>query len=239
MNRFAAKKSFSKLMVYDFDTNQELTHRLWCDPNVVVDQGTKLIQKACVRTTVKLESDVQNFVIKRHVERSWRHFAKQWVSRSRAEKCWNDSWFLYDNGYPTPKPVAYLENRFGVFRGNSFYVYEYVEGETLKEKATGSRNQRLIRQYIKQLAHIWSLHAKLNIELSDGHPANFLIDPAGKMWVIDLDKLRKNNATTNSLNRLEQTLEQTLLGVFWEPTLIEYGKRKFREAIQQPARVAA
>lgn len=237
--RFSIKKSFSKVLVFDQEADDKLLHQLWENPDSLIGKGDKLVEKDCVRTTVRLESDFQCFVVKRHVERSWRHFAKQCVSLSRAEKCWNDSWFLYDNGYPTPRPVAYLENRFGVLRGNSFFVYQYVNGTTLKQKATGLNNQRLIRKYIVQLAEIWNQHARLKVNLSDGHPANFLVDPMEKIWVIDLDKLQRFSRSTEAIPQLQHSYEQTLRGVFWDPSILDFGRRTFQIVLNSNKRIAA
>ena len=239
MPRFAFKKSFTQALVYDPDLDQEFVDQLWTNPNSLVESCEPLIRKDCVRTTVRLDCEIESFVIKRHVERSWRHFVKQCVSKSRAEKCWNDTWYLFDNGYPTPRPVAFLENRLGILRGNSYYVYQFVRSQTLKAKATGSTNQRHIRNYITQLVEIWGLHDLLNVNLSDGHPANFLIDATGKMWVIDLDKLKRLPPTPERTQLLQSTFERTLRGMIWEPSLISFGIEKLRQKLSTVSTKAA
>ena len=230
MDRFSTRKSFLQAMTFQSAADPNLIDRFWSDPDSLVHAGEKLIKKNCVRTTVRLNSEYDQFVVKRHVERSWRHFAKQCVTRSRAERCWNDSLYLYENGYPTPRPIAYLEDRLGVLRGNSYFMYQFVEGETLKQKATDLKNQRLIRKYILQLVNIWKLHFRLRVNLSDGHPANFLINSAGKMWVIDLDKLQRIPTGTDIVPILKNSFESTMRGVFWDRQILKFGREKLGAA---------
>ena len=236
---FESITAWNKSVVYVEGCEPELVEQLWTAPEELVETGTKLIEKACVRTTVRFEAEANRYVVKRHRERSWRHFAKQCVTRSRAQKCWADTWFLVKYGYPTPRPVAYRENRLGSLRGNSYYVYEYKAGQTLKEVATGLKNQRLLRQYVVQLAEIWKLHHELGISLSDGHPANIIVDPTGKMWVIDLDKLKFLQDNSKKEETLLSTFESTMRGVIGDPFVLDYGMRKYQEIIEQANSVIA
>lgn len=236
MDRYCCKYDFSRALVHVPDAPSEIVDALWNAPDELVDSGTRLTGKQCVRTTVKLEVDAQTYVVKRHRERSIRHFAKQCFCRSRAARCWDDTWLLLESNYPTPRPVAYRENRLGPLRGNSYYVYQYIEGKTLIELAACCKNQRLLRQYVTQLAEVWRWHRSLCVILSDGHPANFVVDTAGKMWVIDLDKLQwiRNKETLDKL--LQQSFLSTLRGVFGDYRIVEYGVQKLRQVLSPTGR---
>ena len=220
--KFWRKNSFTKSLVGVVGINPTLQQRLWTAPDSLVESGSEMVQKQCVRTTVRLTIDDETVVVKRHLERSWRHFAKQSFTRSRAERCWGDTWYLIENGYPTPRPIAYLENRLGPLRGNSWYVYQYIHGTTFKDAATENRNQRLLREYVNQLVDIWMLNRKLRINLTDGHPANFVVDATGKMWVIDLDKLQHLPAKADADSILSRSFENTVRGVVGDRLVIEH-----------------
>ena len=236
---FESITAWNKSVVYAEGTDAELIEQLWTSPDSLVETGTKLVEKDCVRTTVRFDGEVDRYVVKRHHERSWRHFAKQCVTRSRAEKCWVDTWFLVKYGYPTPRPVAYRENRLGPFRGNSYYVYQYKAGRTLKELATGLKNQRLLRQYVVQLAQIWKLHQQLGISLTDGHPANIVVDATGKMWVIDLDKLKFLTDNARKQEVLQSTFESTMRGFVGDRFIFDFGMRKYQQIVEQASSSAA
>ena len=231
--RFESRFAWNKAVVFTDVAHPQLVEQLWNDPDAIVDTSQKLVEKQCVRTTVRFAVGAERYVVKRHVERSWRHFAKQLVSRSRAEKCWSDTWYLINSGYPTPRPVAYRENRLGSLRGNSYYVYEYIHGQTFKELATGLKNQRLLRQLVNQLTEIWMQHHLLGINLSDGHPANFIVDATGKMWVIDLDKLVYLPKSVDNLEALRATFESTMQGVIGDAGILQYGRNAFEAKFSQ------
>ena len=244
MDRFQQRQKFFRTMRFDKDACPELIDRLWNEPDRLILQGEQLKKKQCVRTTVLFESAVDVYVVKRHLERSWRHIVKQWFSRSRAERCWRDTWFLIENGYPTPQPIAFREERFGALRGNSYYVYQYVAGRTLREIAAPLKNQRKLRDYVRQLCGIWSLHQRLQVNLTDGHPENIVIAPSGKLWIIDLDKLQYLQGVPKSVqNReLERSFMATLRGVFGDAGVLKYGQEKIAEVLalsSQPGRQRA
>lgn len=231
MDRFTQKSTFFKSMQYDSLTCEELVGSLWNNPDQLIDSGERLKKKHCVRTTVALKTPTGQCVVKRHVERSWRHIVKQWFCISRAQRCFNDTLFLVENGYPTPRPIAYWEERLGPLRGRSYYVYEFAAGTTLRELAGPMKNQRLLRQYVKQLAEIWRLHWQLDVNLHDGHPENFIVAPSGKIWVIDLDKLQYLRGMPHTIKResLTDSFMQTLQGVFGDYRIVNYGKRLITE----------
>ncbi|MEM9412797.1 MAG: lipopolysaccharide kinase InaA family protein [Planctomycetota bacterium] len=233
------KKSFLKAMSYTPLANAEFVQKLWSAPDELVNDGPRLVQKNCVRTTVKFESEEFQYVVKRHLERSWRHFVKQCFSFSRAAKCWDDTWFLVRHGYPTPLPIAFRENRLGPLRGNSYYVYQYIEGRTFKEVATGLKNQRLLRKLVSQIAEIWLLHQQLGINLTDGHPANFIVDSTGKIWVIDLDKLQRIPSRIDSDSILRKSFDATIKGVIGDHKIIDFAHKKLTDLLQPRRRNAA
>ena len=218
-------------MRYDARACEDLVEMMWKDPDALIEGGSKLTRKKCVRTTVAFESTNDRYVVKRHLERSWRHLVKQWFCISRAEKCWRDTNFLVEHGYPTPRPIAYYEQRFGGLRGNSYYVYEFVQGQTLRSIASPLKNQRLLRKYVRQLCEIWRLNWELDVNLHDGHPDNFVVAPSGKMWVIDLDKLQRLNGQSahSKRERLIESFMKTLTGVFGDFRVVNYGEQKISE----------
>lgn len=226
MERFHYQRDFSRAIVFVPAARPAIVDALWNHPELLIEHGQRLTYKQCVRTTVKVDFEEESFVVKRHRERSLRHFAKQCFSRSRAAACWRDTWFLIDHGYPTPAPVVYRENRLGPLRGHSYYVYQYIPGHTLIDLATGLKNQRLLRQYVAQLVNIWSWHQRLRVVLNDGHPGNFIIDVTGKMWVIDLDKLHRIPEHVDLDPLLRQSFQNTLNGVFGDRYVLRYGMNK-------------
>lgn len=222
-------------------TAEGLVNWLWNDPDGLLEFGKPLVEKKCVRTTVRLTFADEQFVVKRYVERSFRHLLKQMIQPSRAKRCWDDTLRLSNAGFPTPAPIAYREDRFGPFRGRSFYVYEYQAGQTLLECCRHLTNQRLLRNYVIQIVSIWQLQRELRVSLHDANPGNFIIDRSGKIWVIDLDKLRHETRDERLDERLRKSLQFLLQGVFGDQAIIRFGTRKFEEMMSRvdSGRIAA
>lgn len=233
MDQFYKRKTWTRKLVATHDVAPWLIDSLWDDPNALVDSGDPLVNKNRVRTIVRLEDSDQSIVIKRYVERSFRHLLKQMVQQSRAARCWNDTLFLLESKFPTPMPIAYREERFGPFRGPSFYVYQFQSGQTLLEHCRGLENQRLLRDYVSQLVNIWQLQRRLCVSLHDANPGNFLVDAGGKIWVIDLDKLRREKHQSRLEQRLRKSMQFLLQGVFGDQSVVRFGIRKFEEMMSR------
>jgi tRNA A-37 threonylcarbamoyl transferase component Bud32 len=164
---------------------------LWKSPNEVVDLGAPL-RKMGARCTVRFEWEGRAYVLKHYIEPTRRHTLKQNVSRSRARTTWNTAVRLIEAGIATPHPLACIENRFGPFRGDSFLMYPYVEGQTLASFLGNEDVQRnpLLEMVRHQLVSLWSQLRQVRIALTDTNLKNFIISRAGQLWVIDVDKVR-------------------------------------------------
>ncbi len=171
-------------------TQCELVELLWNTPDELVEMGKPLFRVPSVRTTVLVRIGNRDYVVKRWVERSRRHALKQLIMPSRAARCWRNVQFLLKNGISTPSPVAYREDRFGPFRGTSYYVYPYVPGRTLDVRDAPPPRGKLESEVALQAVRLWQQMGSARVSLSDVKSQNFILGPTGRLWVIDLDKLR-------------------------------------------------
>jgi hypothetical protein len=185
------RRSQARVAHCDASLPKGLAELLWREPNALVDRGEPL---RCVgaRRTVRLQWGSQRFVLKHYVEPTRRHALKQAVQPSRAWSTWSAVHRLANAGIATPRPVACVENRWACFRGDSFLMYPYVEGRTVRsyfarqEPAAQSTNEILWRQ----LNELWHRLRQLRVSLADTNLGNFIVAPDGQLWVIDLDKAR-------------------------------------------------
>jgi hypothetical protein len=145
-----------------------------------------------VRATVKVCWAGQQYVLKHYVEPSWRHALKRTVLPSRASLTWNVAHQLAAAGIATPRPAAYIENLWGRLRRDSFLMYPYVEGRVLTRYiGRDSRESQSTKDSLwRQLGDLWERLAQLRASLADTNLDNFIVSPAGRLWVIDLDKAR-------------------------------------------------
>jgi hypothetical protein len=185
------RQSWTRLITADRGLPSEMVEALWETPDSVVALGEPL-RKVGARSTVKLQWSGQSYVLKHYVEPTLRHALKQNVSQSRAKATWLAAHRLADAGIATPRPVAFVEKRFGPFRGESYLLYPYVEGQTLRAFLGDEKrlSMPLLSPIREQLVEFWNCLKRLQVSLADTNLKNFIVGDAQRLWVIDLDKAR-------------------------------------------------
>ena len=188
---FLIRRHWLRVAYLDATLPAELLDALWRAPQSVVAEGESL-RKVGARSTVRLHWQGRSFVLKHYVEPTIRHALKQNVWRSRARTTWLAAHKLAEAGIATPRPVACIENRFGPFRGDSYLMYPYVEGETLRSYlgCEDAWVRPLTGQIREQLVEFWARLKQLRVSLADTNLKNFIVGNAGRLWVIDVDKVR-------------------------------------------------
>jgi hypothetical protein len=185
------RQSFARVAHFGADLPPAIADQLWRDPFALVGQGEQLRSRGA-RHTVRLTLSGAPYVLKHYVEPTRRHTLKQLVLTSRASRTWSFANRLADCGVATPRPVACIENRWGPLRRDSFLMYPYVEGRTLRTCfATEAKQSPAIYERLWREVHqMWQRLLELRVSLEDTHTGNFIVCPAGKIWLIDLDKSR-------------------------------------------------
>lgn len=185
------KQSWSRLMRYDTALPGEFVQSMWQAPDAVIDDSEQLPRKNDQRMTVRAACDGQWFVVKRYDERNlWNQMARS-VRPSRASQCWHWTRRLIDAGLPTPQPLMVLEDRLGPLRRRSYLTYQYVAGRTLRRTLLETQpHAALVESLAWQMAELWRLLGATRYSHSDANLSNFVVDPNGRLWVIDLDKMQ-------------------------------------------------
>jgi tRNA A-37 threonylcarbamoyl transferase component Bud32 len=113
-------------------------------------------------------------------------------------------------GIPTPQPVACVENRWGTLRRDSFLMYEFVQGVTLRSYLTEKADhpRPFTPSLSRQIRELWERLAELRASLDDSHTGNFIVSPAGRLWVIDLDNTRFHRTAFMASRQQERNWEQ-------------------------------
>jgi hypothetical protein len=189
------RRSFRRIAHYDGSLQNDLVSMLWNDPASLIARGDSLQAKGA-RKTVRLDWNSQQFVLKHYREPTRRHAFKQLVLPSRAWKTWDFTHRLVEAGVATPRPVACVENRWGLLRRDSFLMYPYIEGRTLRTCiAEDAKQSPTVRDRLwKQIHELWQRLVELRVSLGDTNLGNFIVSPAGQIWLIDLDKSRFHRA---------------------------------------------
>jgi hypothetical protein len=185
------QKSLKRIVTATSDVPLSLAEALWRDPTAVMADGARL-QARSQRSTVRVAWENQSFVMKHYGVKTRIAFLKQLVRPPRAWVTWQAGVRLANMGINTPRPAAMVENFLWPFRGDSYLLYPYVQGQTLQNwlnsaDANPSDLGWAIRQ---QFIEIWNRLVNHRVSLADPHLDNFVLDEAGKLWVIDLDNTK-------------------------------------------------
>jgi hypothetical protein len=92
-------------------------------------------------------------------------------------------------------------------------MYRYQEGQTLRALlagATGGSSSSQVEDVWQQLRQMWQRLSELRASLADTNVGNFIICPAGRLWVIDLDKARFYRSAQAAARQRERGWRQLL-----------------------------
>lgn len=114
------------------------------------------------------------------------------IRPSKAKRSFDYANMLLENGFGTPRPVAYFENK-SLLLKDSYYVSEQLQCDLTFRELTTDRNypdhETILRQFTK---FTFDLHEK-NIEFLDHTPGNTLIRKIGEkqyaFFLVDLNRM--------------------------------------------------
>jgi hypothetical protein len=207
------RRSPARRVMYAEWLPSDLVEALWQEPTALLTRS-EVLQQRGVRQTVRLDWGPRSFVLKRYVEPSWRHAAKQLVMPSRASITWRISHHLADGGILTPRPVACIENRWGALGLDSYLMYPYVKGETVSNYLLRQHDpEEQAARLVGQCEELWQRLAVLGASLGDANTGNFIVTSTNDLWVIDLDKARRFRSGFLAERQRRRTWRQLMLSM--------------------------
>jgi hypothetical protein len=185
------RRRFDRFVAWDGSLPADLVDRMWDDPHALLADGAKLQDK--LRSTItRIEHPAGRFTWKYHNWGTLLRTAKKSLSDSPAKKSWRDSQFLLAAGVPTPQVRAYVERRIGPFNRSSYLLTDYVAGTSLYRLMRFEQpSADFIAHLADQVAVIWQRLDDAGIWHNDFKTENLLVDPQGKIWLIDLERMRR------------------------------------------------
>ncbi len=132
-------------------------------------------------------------VIKQHRGKGPLHQALHTLWPTRAARGWRFGRLLRAYGVLTPAPLALLEERVGPLRFTSYLVTQFVEGRLLYEllETPEECSEDFWRGLANQFARLWYSLGRLRLLHRDFKATNFVVDNVGRLWLIDLDGMRR------------------------------------------------
>jgi len=169
---------------YYTDNLQNLLNNI----NNSMNQG-EILKAGNSQTIVKVRIDNKDIVIKRYNQKGfWGDYRKKLFDISRAKNCWKSAHLLTMLDIKTPEPVALVENKCGMFHKISYYIYEYIEAETLIETI---KKQNLNRCLLSEIQKLRTAMHTIQLSHGDFKGSNLLMKDM-QLYLIDLDVMREN-----------------------------------------------
>jgi hypothetical protein len=180
--------SLLRIAYFDHYLPPDLIDALWTEPEAL-GTSAETLRRNGSRWTVQISWSSQKYVLKHYQPVFWNSIT-QLVRPTRAWLTWSATHKLADAGIATPRPVACIENRWGPLRRDSFLMYPYVDGRTLRSYFSGEAKESptIAENLWGQLNDLWRRLGELQASLADTNTGNFIVAPSGQLWVIDLDR---------------------------------------------------
>ena len=173
-------------MVCDRDFHNEAMARFLDDPELVID-ASRLLKDGNTSTVALVEVGGQRLVVKRYnIKNPW-HALNRSLRPSRAWVSWRNAHRLALLGIPTPKPIAFLEKRWGPFRSRAYFIMEYVDGIDAYHLLHSDTAKEINREgFVKRFGKLLQLFADASISHGDFKATNFIVADEG-LFIIDVD----------------------------------------------------
>jgi (heptosyl)LPS beta-1,4-glucosyltransferase len=202
------RRSVRQAMHWESGLPSDLVEQLWYEPEQMLAQGQTLQHKPRC-TVVRLEHSTGSYLLKQH---SWGgpiRTLKKSLRRAPAVQCWLDGRFLAAAGVPTPQPRACLQRRLGPIGAASYLLTDFILGATLyRHLRFRPPSADALQRLAEQVAAIWQQLDDLQVTHNDLKTENFQIDAAGKLWLIDLEKMRRHKRREELRKRQEIDLRR-------------------------------
>jgi tRNA A-37 threonylcarbamoyl transferase component Bud32 len=188
---YVCRISWHRYIVYSRELQKEDILPLLKNPDKFMAKG-RLLKAGNTCTLAQVTAGGLSLVVKRYnIKNAW-HALKRCPRPSRAWKSWKNAHRLTLLGIPTPRPIAFMENRWGPLRSKAYFITEYIEADNLNHLLhTGKVKDNALEDVVEQFVEILRLLTDASLSHGDFKATNFLVD-AGKISITDLDAMREH-----------------------------------------------
>jgi len=153
----------------------------------LMDAG-QILKKGNTSYVSRINFNGKDIVVKRYNHKGLVHSLRHTIMGSRARRCWLYGHRLGMLNIPTPKPIAFIEQRNGLLLWQSYLITEFVAGRRLYDCLQDANDEQRskialqIRQLLDNLGNNRITHG-------DMKPTNILITKNGPV-LTDLDSIK-------------------------------------------------
>lgn len=217
-----------RVAVVDPEFAGESLDRLFANPDRYFDGTYSLVLKTDATTSVcAVRVGGEHLVIKRYNIRGALHRLSRAVRGSRAARCWRVGRAMRACGIPVARPVAFMEERLGPFRGRAWLVTQYCQGTGLDRFMAAHAGDGTGEQVLSAVVALFRQFAQHRFSHGDMKATNVLVD-AGAARLIDLDAARAHRSRITARVALGRDIERFLRNWSRQPAL----EARFRAALE-------
>lgn len=132
----------------------------------------------------------QPMVLKRYNPRNSWHKVKRALRRSRARRCWQMSYAFSKAGLNVAAPILMLEDRFGPFRLDAYFLNEFIDGQELIT-ALPAMNEEERQKVAESIEDAFKKMKAARLTHGDLKASN-LMWSNNKLYFIDLDAAQQH-----------------------------------------------
>ena len=204
---FIYHREWIRLSVCGRKFNTDGIKRLMADPDGSIVRG-KPIKLGNTSTVASTMVDGQCILIKRYNIKNWKHAVNRAFRPTRAFRSWTNAHRLDFYGINTPKPIAFVEERWGPLRRKAYYISEYCSGDTSFDffhnlEIEQKRKIQIAGAIVEQLKKL----RNLKISHGDLKASNILIS-GDRIILIDLDSMKEHTCSRSFEKAWEKDLER-------------------------------
>lgn len=213
---FKVRKTLTQYIAIKRDKESPEIQTLCTNPDAYLAQS-HILKSGHSATVGLLEIDHKKYILKRYNRKNWLHFILRSLIPSRAAVSWRNGHLLLSYHLITPTPIALIEQRIGWFRGKSWLLLAYLEGETLMDYFQDHSKQAKSKTFLTKLTQFIHILPTIQVSHGDFKAPNILIQKNQQLCFIDLDGMRShrtkktfNQAYLADLKRLERDIGKQL-----------------------------
>ena len=196
---FVARQTWHRFMVCDREWFGPDRRKLLDDPEAFIDGGT-LLKAGNSATVARLTVDGQAIVVKRYNIKNRAHALRRSLRPSRAMISWTNAHRLRFLGISTPRPLAVIEERWGIVRQRAYFIMAYQPGNTIDEALrAAAADADQVARLLDQVGRLLQQLAAARLSHGDFKATNFLLS-SGRLYLLDLDGMR-SHATSSAFER--------------------------------------
>lgn len=224
---FVRQQSWERLVIFDQAVDSLEFKQLLANLDAAMQAG-KSLKNDATTTLARISVSQHDWVIKRYNIKHWRHALSRAFRPSRAAISWCNAHRLQQHNIKTAKPVAMIENRWGLIRHKAYLICEYHQGvecaSYFQQDEPNTEQRRVMQNIIDTLSALF----KLNISHGDLKATNILIYNAAPV-LIDLDGMRKHSLSFKFRRACRKDIKRFLKNWQQLPTL----QNLFRQQLER------